>query len=87
MTGCLMLGLAKFLVSGRVQAPGRGAHLCQPAIEIRRRGRDGLELLLREALAAVLHIAPGELTRLLGQEVQLGLHPCHGIDLPAEAPV
>ena len=79
-----LLGQGIELTHG-AQHLGRLFHLGDPGIETGLvLGGNRLELHARETGAAVTAGDPLVLTRLVGNQVQLGLHPGHGVDLTAQ---
>ena len=79
-----LLGQGIELIHG-AQGLGRGLHLGYPGVETGLiLGRDGLELHAGETGTAVTAGDALVLARFVGNQVQLGLHAGHGVDLAAQ---
>ncbi|MPL91569.1 hypothetical protein SDC9_37644 [bioreactor metagenome] len=66
------------------QRLGAGLRRRHPGVEVVVAHRAGVEGHLREARARVMRRAAGEGAGIVGDQVQLGLHPGHGIDHAAK---
>src|ERR1700761_9184545 len=76
--------LCQFGEGGTVESRSGAAHLLDPCVEIAGRHRFDDKPHLGKAVAAEVGRKAGVLARLVGEEVEMGGHAAHRVDLAAE---